>query len=85
MASDAVAAPDLGAVHEEFVRGRRAGTERVLQRAVDRGELRADADLEMANDLLTGPVFYRHLMTHMPVDRPFLDELAATFLRAFAP
>lgn len=85
MASDAISAPDLGAVHEEFVRGRRAGTKAVLQRAVDRGELRADADLEMANDLLTGPIFYRHLMSHMPVNGPFLDELVATFLRAFAP
>jgi hypothetical protein len=34
--------------------------------------------------VLAGPVFYRHLMGHTPVDRPFLDQLATTFLRAFA-
>lgn len=84
MAADATTAPDLGAVHAEFVHGRRAGTKAVLQRAIDRGELRADTDLDIATDVLTGPVFYRHLMGHMPVDGPFLDQLVTTFLQAFA-
>lgn len=83
MAADATAESELGEAHEAFVAGRRAGTRRVLQRWVDRGALRADADLELANDLLTGPVFYRHLMSHMPVDRAFLDALLEEFLRTF--
>jgi AcrR family transcriptional regulator len=84
MAADSLTAPDLGEVHNGFVAGRRAGTKQVLQRWVDRGELRADTDLDLANDLLTGPVFYRHLMSHMRVDRRFLDGLCAVFLRTFA-
>jgi AcrR family transcriptional regulator len=83
MAADAIAAEDLGEVHREFVAARRAGTKGVLQRWVAQGELRADTDLDVANDVLTGPVFYRHLMSHMPVDRAFLDRLAEAFLRTF--
>jgi AcrR family transcriptional regulator len=84
MAADSITAPDLGEIHNEFVAERRAGTKQVLQRWVDRGELRAGTDLDLANDLLTGPVFYRHLMSHMRVDRRFLDGVCAVFLRAFA-
>lgn len=84
MAADAIAAPDLGAVHEEFVKGRRAGTRAVLQRALDRGELAAGVDLELAHEVLAAPIFYRHLMSHQPVDRPYLDRLRRNFLDSFA-
>jgi AcrR family transcriptional regulator len=83
MAADSVAAPDLGEVHDRFVASRRAGTREVLQRWVDRGELRADADLEIAIDVLTGPAWYRHLMVHLPIDAAYLDQVSAEFLRAF--
>jgi AcrR family transcriptional regulator len=83
MAADSIAAPDLGEVHTTFVAGRRASTREVLQRWVDRGALRADADLDLAVDLLTGPAFYRHLMSHMRVDAAYLDRLCAAFLRTF--
>jgi AcrR family transcriptional regulator len=84
MAADSITAADLGEVHNAFVAGRRTGTKGVLRRWVDRGELRADTDLDVAIDVLTGPVFYRHLMSHMPVGRAFLERIAETFLRAFA-
>ena len=76
--------PRAGAVHDAFVQDRRAGTKLVLQRGIDRGELRPDVDLELACDLLTGPVFLRHLMTHMPVDLPYLDQLRSEFLRLYS-
>jgi AcrR family transcriptional regulator len=83
MAADAPANPELAAVHDAFVQDRRAGTKLVLQRGIDRGELRADLDLELACDLLTGPVFLRHLMSHMPVDLPYLEHLRSEFLRLY--
>ena len=81
MAADAPANPELASVHDAFVQDRRAGTKLVLQRGIDRGELRPDLDLELACDLLTGPVFLRHLMSHMPVDLPYLEQLRTEFLR----
>jgi AcrR family transcriptional regulator len=81
---DGIRTPELGEVHAAFVRGRRVVTKRLLQAAVERGELRADVDLDLAADVLAGPIFNRHLMTHLPVDEPFLAALHASFLRAFA-
>ena len=47
------------------------------------GEFRADADLEVAADILTGPLFYRHLVSHMPIDRPYTEQVVNAFLRAY--
>jgi AcrR family transcriptional regulator len=81
--ADGVRNPELGAAHEEFVRHRRSGTITVFERAVARGELRDDMDLHVAADVLTGPVFYRHLVSHMPIDDGYVDQLIEAFLRAY--
>jgi AcrR family transcriptional regulator len=49
------------AVQRELVRPIREGILAVLQRGVDRGELRADLDLELATDVVHGTVVYRIL------------------------
>jgi AcrR family transcriptional regulator len=51
-----------------------------LQRAIERGELPADTDVDVAVDLLVGPVYYRVLITGAPVSRAFTDELVDRFL-----
>ena len=56
-----------------FVAQRRARTRKALERAVARGELTPGVDLELVQDLLTGPVFYRALMS----GEPSSDELIA--------
>jgi AcrR family transcriptional regulator len=83
MVADGMRNPELGAVHEEFVRYRRSGTTTVFERAIARGELRAGIDLQVAADVLTGPVFYRHLVSHMPIDDDYVDALLEIFLEAF--
>lgn len=65
--------PELAeAVREDFLRARRGALRTVLERGVERGELRADIDLELALDFLGGPLFYRLLITGGPLN----DELA---------
>jgi AcrR family transcriptional regulator len=46
----------------QLVEPRRAVVRTVLERARARGELRADADLELAIDMLVGPIIYRFLI-----------------------
>lgn len=67
-ASDGVAR----AVRTRFLEGRRAALARVVERGVDRGELRPDTNVQLTLDLLGGPLFYRLLVTGGPLD----DELA---------
>lgn len=53
---------------QEFLSPRRYGVGMIIQRAVSRGEIPADPDLEWACDLLTGPLLMRVVM-------PGLQEL----------
>jgi AcrR family transcriptional regulator len=85
MAADSAAHADLRSVHDEFIQHRRAGSKAVFTRAIERGELTPDLDLELATDVLTGPVLLRHLMTHMPIDRAFLTGVRDAFIRLHAP
>lgn len=68
--------PALAArLRAEHVTHQRARDRRPLQRAVARGELPADADLDVLVDRLVGPLYYRILVTGEPVTAGFVAEL----------
>jgi AcrR family transcriptional regulator len=83
MAADAARHPELGGAHEEFVRSRRRRSIDALERAVARGELRRDVDLEVAIDTYTGPLFYRHLVSHMPIDGDYIEQVVDGVIAAY--
>ena len=60
----------------DVVPARREAMLAALERGRARGEIRADADLELAVDALHGPVFYRLLLSGVPLDDAFVDRLA---------
>src|SRR5688572_3393450 len=72
-------------VRDGFLAGRRAALTEVLRRGVARGDLRPDLDLELALDLLGGPLFYRLLITGGPIDEELAEGVADLILRGFAP
>jgi AcrR family transcriptional regulator len=51
-----------------------------LLRAVDRGQLPPGTDIDLAVELLVGPVYYRVLLTGEPVPGEFTDQLVDQFL-----
>jgi len=51
-----------------------------LLRAIERGQLPGDTDVDLAVDQLVGPVYYRALVTGEPVPREFTDHLVHQFL-----
>ena len=59
-----------------WISARREETRRVLRRGVASGELREDLDLEVAMDALYGPIYYRLLVGHLPLEKAFTDVLA---------
>lgn len=78
--------PELAlAVRERFLAGRRAALAEVLERGVERGDLRADLDVELALDVLGGPLFYRLLVTGGPLDEQLAEGVADLIVRGFAP
>jgi hypothetical protein len=54
----------------------------IFRRAIDRGEIARDTDVEVAIDLLYGPLFHRHLLGHGPLDRGFADGVVDLVLAA---
>jgi hypothetical protein len=73
--TEAAEDPELLAVcREVLVEPRRAATREVLRRAIERGELRADLDLELAVDALAGPLIYRLIISGG--DQAALDGMA---------
>ncbi len=61
--------PDfLARFHERFSKTRRNLVRVLLERAVRRGELRKGVDPELALDLIFGPLMYRLLLGHAPLD-----------------
>jgi AcrR family transcriptional regulator len=78
--------PELArAVRDGFLAGRRAALSEVVRRGVERGDLRTDLDLELALDVLGGPLFYRLLVTGGPIDEQLAKGVADLILRGFAP
>jgi AcrR family transcriptional regulator len=73
------------AVREGFLAGRRGALRAVLERGVERGDLRAGLDFELALDVLGGPLFYRLLVTGGPIDRDLAEGVVELILRGFAP
>jgi len=59
--------PEMGALYRQrFAAPRRRVAAEILQRGVDRGEIRPDVDPDEVVDLLIGPIFYRQLVAGRP-------------------
>ena len=69
--------PDLAeGFGRDVVPARRSAMLAALERGSRRGEIRPDADLEVAVDTLHGAVFYRLLLSGAPLDDAFAERLA---------
>ncbi|CAA9448955.1 MAG: Transcriptional regulator, AcrR family [uncultured Rubrobacteraceae bacterium] len=69
--------PELAeALRLRWLSVRRTEAREILELGIERGELREDLDLEVAVDVLYGPIYYRLLVGHAPLDADFADALA---------
>ena len=69
--------PELAdALRSRWLLVRRAEAREILELGIERGELRGGLDPEVAVDVLYGPIYYRLLVGHAPLDDDFADALA---------
>lgn len=52
----------------------------LIERAVHRGDIAEPRDIEVILDIIYGPLFYRLLVGHQPLDESFADRLVLTAL-----
>jgi AcrR family transcriptional regulator len=70
------------AYRQRLLRPRRAGLQAALARAVAAGALRLGVDLELATDIVYGPLYARLLLGHAPLDDAFERNYPAIALAA---
>jgi AcrR family transcriptional regulator len=84
LVSDLATDPELArAFRERVVALRVAELQRLIERGIARGELRPDADYELVNELLFGPVYYRLLLSGAPLDDKLAERVVTAVLPAF--
>jgi AcrR family transcriptional regulator len=75
--------PELSDLVEGMIgRPRRERALVMLERAIERGELDRDTDLELALDLLAAPIYWRLTVRDGDMEPHYLDKLVALVARA---
>jgi AcrR family transcriptional regulator len=78
--------PELArSVRDGFLGPRRTALRTVLERGIERGDLREGLDFELALDVFAGPLFYRLLFTGGPIDKRLADGVVELTMRGFGP
>jgi AcrR family transcriptional regulator len=63
------------AYHQRVLEPLRGQARAIFERALGRGEIPAESDIEAAIDLLQGALYLRLLHTHAPLNRSFADAI----------
>ena len=74
--------PRLKSLHADLTEHRREPLRLLLARARDRGEIPAEADIELAVDLLGGPLFYRRFVAHRGYREGYVSGVVDHVLRS---
>src|SRR5580658_7360253 len=83
MLSQIASNPTIGDPFRATVVGaRRAEVARVIERGIARGDLRKDADVALATELLVGPVYFR-LMFGGVLDFAFAEQVVDSVMRGY--
>jgi AcrR family transcriptional regulator len=68
------------AFREQVVALRMHEVEQVLQRGIERGDLRPDINIRLTQEMLFGPVYYRLLLSGAPLDRGLAERIVDAIL-----
>ena len=72
------------AFRNEFIARNRDAARLLLERCIEERLVDCPTDMELALDLIFGPLFYRLLMGHAPITRGFVDRLIDAVIPARA-
>ncbi len=78
--------PDtLQSFNERFLLIRRAAARDLIERGKRSGEIAKGVDVELAIDLIYGPLYHRLLARHQPLNERFATDLVTWALRGLSP
>lgn len=73
------------AYRAQFLEPRRAQARAMFERAIARGEIPAGTDVEVALDLVWGPLYHRLFQGHAPLNERFAGRVVNTALDGILP
>ncbi|WP_260868016.1 TetR-like C-terminal domain-containing protein [Streptomyces sp. SAJ15] len=73
------------ALNRRFIEPQAADTLTRLKAAKDRGELAGDFDIDLAFDILSGPLYYRLLITQQPITYDYIDRVLRAVFAGMSP
>jgi AcrR family transcriptional regulator len=85
LASEVATNPELGQTYRDRiikVRWEEIGT--IIDRAIERGDLRPDTDVRVAHELLIGPLMYRLLFSGLPLSKRHAEQVVDAMMAAYA-
>ena len=86
LVSEIATDPELATVYRErVVEPRMRQLKQVIDRGIERGDLRPNTDIRQVHELLLGPIFYRLLLSGAPLDRNLGKRIVDGILQGFAP
>ncbi|GAA6621062.1 TetR/AcrR family transcriptional regulator [Scytonema sp. NUACC26] len=68
---------------KRFLLPRRLSARAIIEKGIQSGEFDPNLDPELAMDILYGPIYYRLLVGHLPLDEEFARSLPERALRCF--
>lgn len=71
------------AYRTRYFQPRRLEARLLMERGVQRGELKDNLDIEVVTDLIYGPIFYRLLVTGQPIDDAYVQQLVRYALKEY--
>jgi AcrR family transcriptional regulator len=84
LVADLASDPELSeAYFRDYIAPRRESVRQALQRGVERGELRPDADFDLIYDYLLGPLFMRAIVRGEPLGGELAEQTVDLILTAF--
>jgi hypothetical protein len=85
LVSEIVTRPELGEHYRHrIVATRLEEMKTIVDRAIQRGDLRPDTDVRVGHELLVGPLFYRLLFSSAPLNTRHARQLVDAMMSAFA-
>ncbi|MGP3961016.1 TetR/AcrR family transcriptional regulator [Nonomuraea sp. 3N208] len=73
------------ALNQRFIQPQTANTLARLKTAKEQGQLAPDFDLDLAFEILSGPLYFRLLITQQPITHAYIDRLLQALFAGMAP
>ena len=73
------------ALNERFIRPQAERTSTRLKAAQEQGQISADLDLDLAMSILSGPLYFRFLITQEPMTHDYIDRVYEALFTGMAP